>query len=77
MKVSGRTATDIAASLERGLYAGAQVSGEALPTVRRLAADLGVSPATVSSAYKLLRTRGLVVGGGLRRVIDYVANCAY
>ena len=66
MKVSGRTATDIAASLERGLYAGAQVSGEALPTVRRLAADLGVSPATVSSAYKLLRTRGLVVGGGRR-----------
>ena len=66
MKIKGRTATDIAASLERGLYAGAQAPGEALPTVRDLAADLVVSPATVSSAYKLLRTRGLVVGIGRR-----------
>jgi DNA-binding transcriptional MocR family regulator len=66
MQISGRTATDIAASLERGLYAGAQAPGDALPTVRELAADLGVSPATVSSAYKLLRTRGLVVGLGRR-----------
>ena len=66
MQISGRIATDIAASLERGLYAGASAPGQALPTVRSLAADLGVSPATVSSAYKLLRTRGLVVGGGRR-----------
>jgi len=66
MHVSGRTATDIAASLERSLYAGEKAPGEALPTVRRLAADLGVSPATASSAYKLLRTRGLIVSGGRR-----------
>ena len=66
MQISGRTATDIATSVERGLYAGASAPGQALPTVRGLAADLGVSPATVSSAYKLLRTRGLVVGGGRR-----------
>ena len=66
MQISGRTATDIAASLERVLYAGASAPGQTLPTVRGLAADLGVSPATVSSAYKLLRTRGLVVGGGRR-----------
>ena len=66
MQISGRTATDIATSLERGLYAGASAPGQSLPTVRGLAADLGVSPATVSSAYKLLRTRGLVVGGGRR-----------
>jgi len=78
MKTSGRTATDIAASLERGLYDGARAPGEPLPTVRGLAADLGVSPATVSSAYKLLRIRGLVVGGGRRgtRVAPRLAAAA-
>ena len=65
-KISGGTATDIAASIERGLYAGSSAPGEALPTVRSLAATIGVSPGTVSSAYKLLRTRGLVVGVGRR-----------
>ena len=66
MQVSGRTAADIAASLERSLYAGEKAPGEALPTVRDLAVDLDVSPATVSAAYKLLRTRGLTAGGGRR-----------
>lgn len=66
MVVSGRTAADIAASLEHSLYAGEIGPGEALPTVRELAANLRVSPATVSAAYKLLRTRGLTSGTGRR-----------
>jgi len=66
MKVSGQTATDIASSIERSLYAGDKVPGEKLPTVRDLAIDLDVSPATVSAAYKVLRTRGLTVGVGRR-----------
>ena len=66
MKISGRTAVSIAASLERHLSAGLRSAGEPLPTVRDLAATLRVSPATVAAAYKLLRARGLVTGQGRR-----------
>jgi DNA-binding transcriptional MocR family regulator len=66
MRVSGRTAASIAASLEQHLHAGRKGTGDALPTVRALAATLNVSPATVAAAYKLLRARGLVAGRGRR-----------
>jgi len=66
MKVTGRTAASIAASLEQHLHAGQRGAGEPLPTVRALAATLRVSPATVAAAYKVLRGRGLVAGRGRR-----------
>jgi DNA-binding transcriptional MocR family regulator len=64
MNLSGHTAVDIAASLEKALLAGGAGAGEALPTVRQLAVSLRVSPTTVAAAYKLLRARGLVAGQG-------------
>ena len=60
--IAGRSATDIAAAIERGIQSGQAGSGQGLPTVRALAGSLKVSPATVSAAYKLLRARGFISG---------------
>jgi len=40
--------------------------GEQLPSVRALAAKVDVSPVTVASAYKALRSRGMIATGGRR-----------
>ncbi|MGW3113278.1 aminotransferase class I/II-fold pyridoxal phosphate-dependent enzyme [Streptomyces sp. NPDC001091] len=60
-EISGTTAKGIARSVERGVSDGLLAPGAALPPVRRLAEDLGVSPGTVATAYKELRRRGIVV----------------
>ncbi|WP_330350416.1 aminotransferase class I/II-fold pyridoxal phosphate-dependent enzyme [Streptomyces sp. NBC_00582] len=62
--ISGTTAKGIAGSVERGVAEGALGPGAALPPVRRLADELGVSPGTVATAYKELRRRGIVVTRG-------------
>jgi DNA-binding transcriptional MocR family regulator len=62
--LEGGGATDIAASIETGIVAGAVPAGARLPTVRDMAIDLGVSTATVAAAFRLLRERGLVSTNG-------------
>jgi len=57
---------NIAASIEAGVRDGALSPGSKLPPVRRLASHLGVSPVTVSAAYRTLRGRGLVATDGRR-----------
>ncbi|WP_406299743.1 aminotransferase class I/II-fold pyridoxal phosphate-dependent enzyme [Embleya sp. NBC_00888] len=60
MATTGRTAADIAASVERDLHARELGPGDALPPVRTLAAELGVNANTVAAAYRTLRERGIV-----------------
>lgn len=54
----------------RGLIAtGRLAADERLPSVRQLAADLGVAPGTVAKAYRALETEGFLVsrtGSGTR-----------
>ncbi|GGF16854.1 aminotransferase-like domain-containing protein [Subtercola lobariae] len=54
----------IAAAVSRLIRSGEIASGERLPTVRDLAATLGVSPATVSNAWQALASVGLIVSRG-------------
>jgi DNA-binding transcriptional MocR family regulator len=65
-QIQGANTAEIASSVERSVQAGALSPGSRLPTIRDLAAKLRVSPVTVAAAYRLLQTRGLVVGGGRR-----------
>jgi DNA-binding transcriptional MocR family regulator len=60
----GRSARDIARQIEGQVREGRLHPGDALPTVRGLASQLGVSPGTVAAAYSELRRRGLVSGAG-------------
>ncbi len=65
-KIEGKTATEIAASVERAVRDGRLDPGRRLPPIRGLAATLGVSPMTAASAYRELRERGLVTAAGRR-----------
>jgi DNA-binding transcriptional MocR family regulator len=67
--ITGATAREIAGSIESAVGAGALPPGAKLPSVRRLAASLGVSPTTVAGAFAELRRRGVAISrprSGLR-----------
>jgi DNA-binding transcriptional MocR family regulator len=63
---SGRTARDIAAAISRMITNGELPPGERLPTVRELARRLGISPTTVSEAWRVLSTVGAIDARGRR-----------
>jgi DNA-binding transcriptional MocR family regulator len=64
--IAGRRAGEISASVEAAIRAQTIGPGVALPPVRRLADQLGVSPTTVAAAYRDLQVRGLVTASGRR-----------
>ena len=65
-RATGSGAHEIAAAIEEAIRNGRMVPGEKLPTIRALAAQLGVSPMTVASAYRNLRGRGFLIAAGRR-----------
>ncbi|WP_399094883.1 aminotransferase class I/II-fold pyridoxal phosphate-dependent enzyme [Streptomyces sp. BBFR2] len=64
--IEGRRASEIAASVERAVGAGALQPGEVLPPLRELAVYLKVNPNTVAAAYRTLRDRGVIETAGRR-----------
>ncbi|MEO3803083.1 aminotransferase class I/II-fold pyridoxal phosphate-dependent enzyme [Nonomuraea sp. B1E8] len=67
--VSDRTAAGIAKAFGRLITSGELPAGARLPTVRKLAQELGVSPATVSQAWQRLLRAGLVRTDGRRGTV--------
>ncbi|MFE9722520.1 aminotransferase class I/II-fold pyridoxal phosphate-dependent enzyme [Streptomyces sp. NPDC005794] len=65
-RINGRRASDIAASVERGVASGDLEPGHVLPPMRELATLLGVNPNTVAAAYRSLRERGVIETAGRR-----------
>lgn len=68
-RIEGDGSASIATSIERGIEVGALGPGTELPSVRALARELGVSPTTVSAAYRDLKARGLVVAHDRSRTV--------
>ena len=64
--ITGTSAGAIAASIESSIRDERLAPRDKIPTIREAARALGVSPATVAAAYRVLRERGLVVSRGRR-----------
>jgi DNA-binding transcriptional MocR family regulator len=72
LEITGRSAAEIAASVRERIERGALRPGDALPSVRTLADELGVNRNTAVAAYRQLTLAGLVEtrGRGGTRVTD-------
>ncbi|BDZ56285.1 hypothetical protein GCM10025870_33580 [Agromyces marinus] len=75
LQITGRSASDIAASVRALIERGALGPGDPLPSVRALADDLGVNRNTAVAAYGQLTAAGIVVtkGRGGTHVADRAA----
>jgi DNA-binding transcriptional MocR family regulator len=74
--LTGTTAVKIAASAEAAAASGRIAAGDRLPPVRELAQHLGVSPATIAAAYRILQERGIAFAEGRRGTIIRPASPA-
>ena len=62
--LSSRSAAGLAAEIARLVTDGTLEPGERLPTVRQVAADLGLSTGTVAAAWRTLAEAGVVTSRG-------------
>src|SRR5450759_4174036 len=60
-RIRAASAAELVGDVEAAVASGALAPGERLPSVRRLALEVGLSPVTVASAIAELRRRGVVV----------------
>src|SRR6201995_3503351 len=60
-RMRATSAAELVRSVERAVPEGPLRPGERLPSVRRLAVEVGLSPVTVASALGELRRRGVIV----------------
>jgi DNA-binding transcriptional MocR family regulator len=60
-RIEAGSAAELVQSVEAAVVSGALAPGHALPSVRRLALQVGLSPVTVAGAIAELRRRGIVV----------------
>jgi DNA-binding transcriptional MocR family regulator len=60
-RIEAASAAELVRSIETGVAAGHLAPGQPLPSVRRLAAEVGLSPVTVSAGLAELRRRGIVI----------------
>lgn len=60
-RIKADSAADLVRAIEEGVARGELASGERLPSIRRLAAQVGLSAVTVAAALAELRRRGVVL----------------
>jgi DNA-binding transcriptional MocR family regulator len=60
-RIKAASAAELVADIETAVARGALSPGQRLPSVRRLAADVGLSPVTVAAGLAELRRRGVVL----------------
>ncbi len=60
-RIKAASASELVDDIEAGVASGALAPGQRLPSVRRLAAEVGLSPVTVAAGLAELRRRGVVL----------------
>ncbi len=60
-RIKAVSAAELVRGIEAGVASGALAPGQRLPSVRRLAAEVGLSPVTVAAGLAELRRRGVVL----------------
>src|SRR5436189_5144831 len=67
-RIQAASGAELVRAVEGAVAAGELAAGERLPSVRRLAAQVGLSPGTVAAGFAELRRRGIVVSEPRRGV---------